>query len=63
MGGINEKIQKRREGFNPNTKGDPSLNVRTDEEGTADVPATEQKSITPKDKNKKDPSKESGAKN
>ena len=52
---VNDKIREKRKGFNPNIKGDPSLNVRTDQEGTADVPATEQKDITPKkgeDKNK-----------
>lgn len=63
MGGINEKIQKKREGFNPNIKGDPSLNVRTDEKEAADVPATEQKEPDPKHRDKRDPSEESGAKN
>ncbi len=56
--GVNDKIKKKREGFNPNIKGDPSLNVRTDEEGTSNVPSTKQKDITPKKKEKenRDPS-------
>ena len=61
--GVNEEIKKRREDFNPNIKGDPALNVRTDEEGTADVPATEQNEPDPKHKDNRDPSEESGAKN
>lgn len=47
---VNDKIKDKRKDFNPNIKGDPSLNVRTDQEGTADVPATKQKDITPKKK-------------
>ena len=56
--GVNDKIKKRREGFNPNIKGDPALNVRTDQENAAEVPATKQKDITPKKKEQesRDPS-------
>lgn len=61
--GINEKIKKKREGFNPNIEGDPSLNVRTDEKDSADVPASRQNEPDPKHTDKRDPSKESGAKN
>jgi hypothetical protein len=61
--GVNEKIKKRREGFNPNIDGDPALNVRTDEEGTDKVPTTKQHDPDPKHKDKRDPSEESGAKN
>lgn len=50
---VNKKIKERREGFNPNIKGDPAVNVKADEKGTADVPATEQKDITPKEDGKK----------
>ena len=48
--GVNEKIKEKREGFNPNIKGDPAVNVRTDEENAAEVPATKQNDITPKKK-------------
>lgn len=61
--GVNEKIKKKREDFNPNIDGDPALNVRTDEKGAADVPATRQNEPDPKQTDKRDPSKESGAKN
>lgn len=46
--GINQKIKERREGFNPNIKGDKAVNVKTEEKNAADVPATEQKGITKK---------------
>ena len=36
---------------NPNIAGEKAPNVRTDRMGTSDVPATRQKSITPKGKN------------
>ena len=56
--GVNDKIKKKREGFNPNIKGDPALNVRTDQENAAEVPATKQKDINPKksEKETRDPS-------
>lgn len=37
---------------NPNIKGEKAPNVRTDRMGTSDVPATKQKDITPKAKEK-----------
>ena len=48
--GVNEKIKERRKGFNPNIKGDPAVNVKTDEKNAANVPATEQKDITGKER-------------
>ena len=48
--GVNQKIKERREGFNPNIKGDPAVNVKTDEKDAADVPATEQKDISGKER-------------
>lgn len=55
---VNKRIKERREGFNPNVKGDKAVNVKTDEKNAADVPATEQKDISPKkkDKESRDPS-------
>ena len=50
--GVNEKIKERRKDFNPNIKGDPAVNVKTDEKNAANVPATEQQDITEKKKNK-----------
>ena len=49
---VNDKIRERRKDFNPNIKGDPAVNVKTDEKNAADVPATEQKDITDKKRNK-----------
>ena len=43
-----------RDKINPNIKGEKAPNVRTDRMGTSDVPATEQKSISPKAKEDKD---------
>lgn len=40
-----------RDKANPNKKGEKAPNVRTDRMGTSDVPATRQKSETPKAKN------------
>lgn len=37
---------------NPNIKGEEAPNVRTDRVGTSNVPATEQKDITPKAREK-----------
>ncbi len=56
--GVNDKVKKKREGFNPNIKGDPAVNVRTDEASAAEVPATKQSDITPKKKDQetRDPS-------
>lgn len=54
---VNEKEVKSGElsdNFNPNVKGEKAPNVRTDRMGTAEVPATRQKSITPKAKEEAD---------
>ena len=48
------KSGKLREEANPNIKGEKAPNVRTDRMGTSDVPATRQKSITPKGKQDED---------
>ncbi len=50
---VNEKEVKSgelRDDFNPNVKGEKAPNVRTENMGTAEVPATRQKSISPKGK-------------
>ncbi|WP_224997987.1 hypothetical protein [Cesiribacter sp. SM1] len=39
-----------RDNINPNVKGEKAPNVRTDRMGTSEVPATRQKSISPKGK-------------
>lgn len=47
---VNDRIKERRKDYKPNIHGDKSVNVKTDEKDAADVPATEQKDITPKQK-------------
>lgn len=47
---VNDRIKKRREGYEPNIKGDKAVNVKTEEKNAANVPATEQQDITPKKK-------------
>lgn len=55
--GINKRIKElREESQNPNIKGEDAINVKTDQEGTSDVPAIRQSAIRPKEA-KKDQSK------
>ena len=51
---VNDKIKERREGYEPNVKGDKAVNVKTEEKNSADVPATEQQDITPKKKDQEE---------
>jgi hypothetical protein len=53
--GLNKKVEEiRKKSANPNIEGEEAPNVRTDREGTSDVPASRQSAIRPKESKKKD---------